>query len=140
MYHEEVLLESCLTRGSVLGDKANDIISPSFHSCELPIDASVRPVPYYQYNIMMITDGLISSFPYKDVVEIAHLDDIRNNNNIPIKNNDFLIEIDPDHNSAPNGIENQCKHYDTSLEFNKTLYIKEIYQFCLLTFVVQNTS
>ena len=35
----------------MLGDKANDIISSSFHSCELPIDASVRPVPYYQYNI-----------------------------------------------------------------------------------------
>ena len=51
MYHEEVLLESCLTRGCVLGDKDNDIISSSFHSCELPIDASVRPVPYYRNNI-----------------------------------------------------------------------------------------
>ena len=35
----------------MLGDKANDIISSSFNSYELPIDASVRPVPYYQYNI-----------------------------------------------------------------------------------------
>ena len=34
----------------MLGDEDNDIISSSFHSCELPIDASVRPVPYYQYN------------------------------------------------------------------------------------------
>ena len=26
-------------------------------------------------------------------------------------NNDFLIEIDPDHNSLPNGVEKQCILY-----------------------------
>ena len=41
----------------MLGDKANDIISSSFHSCELPIDASVRPVPYYQYNITVVNSS-----------------------------------------------------------------------------------
>ena len=32
-------------------------------------------------------------------------------------NNDFVIEIDPDHNSMPNGVEKQCKYYVTSNEF-----------------------
>ena len=56
-------------RGCVLGDKANDIISSFLHSCELPIDASVRPVPYYQYNIRYIP-AHISKLHIREYVQL----------------------------------------------------------------------
>ena len=40
-------------------------------------------------------------------------------------NNDFLIEIDPDHNSSPNGVEKQCTYYDISNEFNKAMTFQD---------------
>ena len=53
-------------------------------------------------------DELITELPFKDIVEIPHLDDDQNSSNsIHFRmstNNDFLIEIDPDHNSSPNGV------------------------------------
>ena len=34
----------------------------------------------------------------------------------------MLANIDPDiHNMNPNCLKNQCKYYDTSLEFNRTV-------------------
>ena len=33
-------------------------------------------------------------------------------------NNDFLLNIDPDHNITRNGLAKQCKNYDTSNDFN----------------------
>ena len=75
-------------------------------------------------------DELITELPFKDVVEIAHLDDNQNSSNSihfsMSTNNDFLIEkIDPDHNSSPNGVEKQCKYYDTSNEFNKPMSFQD---------------
>ena len=40
-------------------------------------------------------------------------------------NNDFLIEIDPDHNASPNGVEKQCTYYDTSNEFNNAMSFQD---------------
>ena len=40
-------------------------------------------------------------------------------------NNDLLIEIEPDHNSSSNGVEKQCKHYDTSNKFNKAMLFQD---------------
>ena len=51
-------------------------------------------------------------------------------------NNDFLIEIDPDHNSSPNGVEKQCTYYDTSNEFDNAMFSQDN----ILTFVVQNIN
>ena len=68
-------------------------------------------------------DELITELSFKDIVEILHLDDNQNSSNCihfrMSTNNYFLIEIDPDHNSSPNGVEKQCTYYDTSNEFNK---------------------
>ena len=70
-------------------------------------------------------DELITELPFKDVVEIAHLDDNHNSSNsIHFRmstNNDFLIEIDPDHNSSPNCVEKQYKYDDTLNEFNQAM-------------------
>ena len=73
----------------------------------------------------MITDELITELPFRDVAEIEPLQKNDSYNDIPSKmstNNDFLIEIDPDHNTSPNGVEKQCQNYDTSLEFNKAMH------------------
>ena len=79
---------------------------------------------------MMIMDELITELPFKDIVEIPHLDDNQNSSNsIHFRmstNNDFLIEIDPDHNSSPNGVEKQCTYYyDTSNEFNNAMSFQD---------------
>ena len=78
---------------------------------------------------MMIMDELITEFPFKDIVEIPHLDDNQNSSNsihfTMSTNNDFLIEIDPDHNSSPNGVEKQCTYYDTSNEFNNAMSFQD---------------
>ena len=62
-------------------------------------------ISYY----MMIMDELITELPFKDIVEIPHLDNNQNSSNsIHFRmstNNDFLIEIDPDQNSSPNDVE-----------------------------------
>ena len=75
---------------------------------------------------MMIMDELITELPFKDIVEIPHLDDNQNSSNSihfrMSSNNDFLIEIDPDHNSSPNGVEKHCTYYDISNEFNNTMF------------------
>ena len=86
----------------------------------------------------MIMDELITELPFKDIVEIPHLDDNQNSSNSfrMSTNNDFLIEIDTDHNSSPNGVEKQCTYHDTSNELNNAMSFKIIYQFCILTFVV----
>ena len=73
----------------------------------------------------MITDELITELPFRDVAEIEPLQKNDSYNDIPSKmstNNDFLIKIDPDHNTSPNGVEKQCQNYDTSLEFNKAMH------------------
>ena len=54
------------------------------------------------------------------------LDDQQNNYKIAqylyCTNNDMLANIDPDiNNMNPNGLTNQCKYYDTSLEFTKAV-------------------
>ena len=58
---------------------------------------------------MMFMDELITELPFNDIVEIPHLDDNQNSSNSIYfrmsTKNDFLIEIDPDHNSSPNGVE-----------------------------------
>ena len=62
--------------------------------------------------LMMIMDALITELPFKGIVEIPHLDDNQNSSNTihfrMSTNNDFLIEIDPDHNVSSNGVEKQC--------------------------------
>ena len=43
-------------------------------------------------------------------------------NYIHSTNNDMLTNIDPDvNNMNPNSLKNQCKNYDTSIEFNETV-------------------
>ena len=79
---------------------------------------------------MMIMDELITELPSKDIVEIPHLDDNQNSSNnihfIMSTNNDFLIQIDPDHNSSSKGVEKQCKYYyDTLNEFNKAMSFQD---------------
>ena len=78
---------------------------------------------------MMIMDELITELPFKDIVEIPNLDDNQNSNNsIHFRmstNNDFLIEINPDHNSSPNVVEKQCTYYDTSNGFNKVMSFQD---------------
>ena len=78
---------------------------------------------------MMIMDELITELPFKDIVEIPHLDDNQNSSNsIHFRmstNNYSLIEIDPDHNSTPNDVEKQCKYYDTSNKFNKAMSLQD---------------
>ena len=78
---------------------------------------------------MMIMDELITELPFKDIVEIPHLDDNQNSSNSThfrmSTNNDFLIENDPDHNSSPNGVEKQCTYYDKSNEFNNAMSFQD---------------
>ena len=73
----------------------------------------------------MITDIiLLTEMPFRDVTEITTLDNEKHNRvkymyNIS-SNNDFLVEIDPDHNTFQNSSVKKCSNYDSSVEFNKT--------------------
>ena len=50
-------------RGGIIRVLSNDIISSSFHSCDLPIDASVRPVPHYHRKMLQTSiPGTIIKF------------------------------------------------------------------------------
>ena len=65
----------------------------------------------------------MNTLPFNNVADIFLLDNIENNctectYDKMSSNNDFLINIDPDHNITRNGLEKQCKNYDTSTEFN----------------------
>ena len=66
----------------------------------------------------------MNTLPFMNVADIATLDTHRNEQlhnmyHRASTNNDFLINIDPDHNTSPNGLDKQCKNYDTSCEFRK---------------------
>ena len=66
----------------------------------------------------------IYCLPFANVAEDIMLYDQQNNNGnnnlLHSTNNDMLANIDPDvNNMNPNSFKNQCKYYDTSLEFNK---------------------
>ena len=64
----------------------------------------------------------IYGLPLVNMVENIMLDDQQNNNYLHSTNNNMLANIDPDiDNMSPNCFKNQCKYYDTSLEFNKTV-------------------
>ena len=68
----------------------------------------------------------IYCLPFANVAEDIMLDDQQNNNGnnnlLHSTNNNMLANIDPDiNNMNPNSLKNQCKYYDTSLEFNKTV-------------------
>ena len=72
----------------------------------------------------MITDNLHTEMRFRHIMDIATLDNERNNgvnsmHNMPT-NNDFLVEIDPDHNNQNSSVKN-CRNYDTSVDFNKSL-------------------
>ena len=78
-------------------------------------------------SFLMITDKFINEMPFRDVTEITTLDNEQNNEVNSMynmsTNNDFLVEIDPDHNIFQikiNGVK-KCSNYDTSVEFNKTV-------------------
>ena len=65
----------------------------------------------------------MNALPFNSVADISLLDNIKNNCNECTydkmsSNNDFLINIDHDHNIIRNGLEKQCKNYDTSIDFN----------------------
>ena len=95
---------------------------------------------------MMIMDELITELPFKDIVEIPHLDDNQNSSNsIHFRmstNNDFLIEINPDHNSSPKlmVLKNSAHIMTHRMNLIMQCLFKIIYQFCILTFVVQNIN
>ena len=64
--------------------------------------------------------------PFTNGVVNTILDDQQNNYEkhkyIYSTNNDMLDNIDPDINNInPNSLNSQCKYYNTSLEFNKTI-------------------
>ena len=42
------------------------------------------------------------------------------------QNNDFFFNIDPVYNTLPNGLEKQCKNYDTSRDFKNSLILDKI--------------
>ena len=88
---------------------------------------------------MMITDELITELPFRDVAEIEPLQKNDSYNDIPYKmstNNDFLIEIDPDHNTTPNGAKIMTHHWNSI----KQCIVNIIYHFYIPTFVAQNTN
>ena len=84
-----------------------------------------------------------SEFPFKDVVETAHLDDNRNNNNIHIHrmwtNNCFLIEITLIIIPCQMVLKNSTKMMTHHCNLTKLSLFKIMCQCCILTFVVQNT-
>ena len=54
----------------------------------------------------------MNTLPFKNISDIS----------IPSTKNDILSDIDPDINNLfPNDLKNQCKNYDTSIEFNKEI-------------------
>ena len=71
---------------------------------------------------------LMDSLPFANVTENIMLNDqqklYKKARYLYCTNNDMLANIDPDINNLnPNGLTNQCKYYDTSLEFNKNISI-----------------
>ena len=84
----------------------------------------------------------MDSLPFANVTENIMLNDQKNNykkaQHLYCTNNDMLANIDPDiNNMNPNGLTKQCKFYDASLEFNKTVVLNKIYQFYIQTYVAQ---
>ena len=71
---------------------------------------------------------LMDSLPFANVTENIMLNDqqklYKKAQYLYCTNNDMLANIDPDINNLnPNGLTNQCKYYDTTLEFNKTVIL-----------------
>ena len=65
----------------------------------------------------------MNALPFQNVADIALLNNNINDCTIHMydrkyTNNDYLINIDPDHNITPNGLAKQCRNYDTSNDFN----------------------
>ena len=74
----------------------------------------------------MANDHSMAGLPFANVAETIILDGQQNKydkfNYIHSTNNDMLTNIDPDvNNMDPNSLKNQCKNYDTSIEFNETV-------------------
>ena len=72
----------------------------------------------------------MDSLPFANVTENIMLNDqqklYKKAQYLYCTNNDMLANIDPDINNLnPNGLTNQCKYYDTSLEFNKTVILNK---------------
>ena len=80
----------------------------------------------------MANNNVMYGLPFANLPEKIMLDDQQNNddktNYLHSTNNDMLADIDPDiNNMNPNGLQKQCRYYDTSLEFNKTVdYVNNI--------------
>ena len=80
----------------------------------------------------MANNNVMYGLPFANLSEKIMLDDQQNNddktNYLHSTNNDMLADIDPDiNNMNPNGLQKQCRYYDTSLEFNKTVdYVNNI--------------
>ena len=71
----------------------------------------------------MANAQFMHNLPFANVAENAFKDnntsEYNNVNLIPSTNNDMLADIDPDINNIfLNDLKNQCKNYDTSIEFN----------------------
>ena len=71
----------------------------------------------------------MNTLPFNNVFYISRA----NNNNygndnsqniyIPMSsNNDFFFDIDPVYNTLPNGLEKQCKNYDTCRDLKKKIH------------------
>ena len=78
----------------------------------------------------MANHNLMDSLTFANVTENIMLNDQKNNykktQHLYCTNNDMLANIDPDiNNMNPNGLTKQCKYYDTSLEFNKTVVLNK---------------
>ena len=71
----------------------------------------------------MANNNVMYGLPFANLPEKIMLDHQQNNddktNYLHSTNNDILADIDPDiNNMNPNGIQKQCRYYDTSREFN----------------------
>ena len=71
----------------------------------------------------------MNTLPFNNVLDIARAnnnygnDNSQNMYNPMSSNNDFFLDIDPVYNTLPNGLEKQCKNYDTSRDFKNSIIL-----------------
>ena len=69
------------------------------------------------------------NLPFNSVLDIEKLNHTNNTiqgkNNFMSSNNDFLADIDPVKNTLLNGLEKQCKNYDTSIHLNNNILVQD---------------
>ena len=76
----------------------------------------------------MVDNNVMFGLSFVNLSENIMLDD-QQTNFLHSTNNDMLAEIDPGiNNMNRNDLQKQCRYYETSLEFNKTVdYVNNIY-------------